>query len=78
MQRELWKTRCVDGQIILIGSQWDRKEWCGQGCWSVSGQRPVYNSCKHGNEPSLSKKIMRRSWVAPQLAATDEGLSSWT
>jgi hypothetical protein len=21
MQRELWKTRCVDGQIILIGSQ---------------------------------------------------------
>jgi hypothetical protein len=36
---------------------------------------PVEGSCEHGNEPSGSIKA-GVSWVAAQLAASQEGLSS--
>jgi hypothetical protein len=33
-------------------------------------------SCEHGNELSVSKKILGSSWVDERLAASQEGLSS--
>jgi hypothetical protein len=36
----------------------------------------VEGSCKHGNDPSGSTKMLGSSFVAAQLAASQEGLSS--
>jgi hypothetical protein len=46
--------------------------------WSGLGQGPVEGSCEHGNEPTGTRfnKTLGSSWVAAQLAASQEGLSS--
>jgi hypothetical protein len=36
----------------------------------------VEGSCEHGDEPSGSLKLLGISWMAAQLAAFQEGLSS--
>jgi hypothetical protein len=36
----------------------------------------VEGSCKHGDEPSGYLKLLGISWMAAQLAASQEGLSS--
>jgi hypothetical protein len=36
----------------------------------------VEGSCEHGDEPSGSLKSLGISWMAAQLAASQEGLSS--
>jgi hypothetical protein len=37
---------------------------------------PVEGSCEHPNEPSGFHKMLGSSWVAAQLADSQEGLSS--
>jgi hypothetical protein len=34
------------------------------------------SSCEHGNEPTGSKKMLEISWIAAQLAHSQEGISS--
>jgi hypothetical protein len=41
---------------------------------SGSGYGPVEDSCEHGNQPSGSHKMFGSSWIAAQLAASQEGL----
>jgi hypothetical protein len=36
----------------------------------------VEGSCEHGDEPSGSLKFLGISWMAAQLAASQEGLNS--
>jgi hypothetical protein len=36
----------------------------------------VEDSCEHGDEPSGSLKLLGISWMAVQLVASQEGLSS--
>jgi hypothetical protein len=36
----------------------------------------VEGSCEHSDEPSGSLKLLEISWMAAQLAASEEGLSS--
>jgi hypothetical protein len=36
----------------------------------------VEGFCEHGDEPSGSLKLLGISWMAAQLAASQEGLSS--
>jgi hypothetical protein len=36
----------------------------------------VEGSCEHGDEPSGSLKLLGIFWMAAQLAASQEGLSS--
>jgi hypothetical protein len=37
----------------------------------------VEGSCEHGDEPSGSLKLLGIFWMAAQLAASQEGLSSY-
>jgi hypothetical protein len=45
---------------------------------SDGGQRPVEDSCEHGNERSSSINTLGNSWVAAQMTAFQERLSSAT
>jgi hypothetical protein len=49
---------------------WDGMDWIDLAQGSVQG------SCEHSDEPSGSLKMLARSRVAAQLAASQEGLSS--
>jgi hypothetical protein len=40
-----------------------------------SGYGTVEGSCEHGDEPWGSLKLLGISWMAAQLAASQEGLS---
>jgi hypothetical protein len=44
--------------------------------WSGLKYGPVEGSCEHGNETSGLHKMLGSSWVAAQLTASQEGLSS--
>jgi hypothetical protein len=44
--------------------------------WTGLVWGPVEGSCEHGNEPADSITFLGNSWVAAQLAASQEGLIS--